>query len=278
MRAGRNTLPCFGGGIAIILVLGCTPPPEAPTDLSELSLFMIREFDSDEEIVAAGLENLDEFLVGLDCWDDFEMGKARGDREWTLPTVWGDDLGLIESPGSADPENQTRIGVTALSQFPPFEHGELVAMEDQAPAQTASSVVYDREFLTDVDCFVERSCDRVDTFNVIQRQLLLIDVIYESYKDFRWVEMPDGSGTAMIARSWVTERFPGVDDDDQSLEQNFSAEAWIPHPEGTMLFLANWVEWVIPGITDEDMIATLTASGIDEIFEAYEDYLSGDAS
>lgn len=276
MRASQIIQPFSGASLAIILATGCSPPPEAPTDLSDLSQYLIREFDSEEETIAAGLENLDGFLVGLDCWGDFEMGEDRGDREWTLPTVWGDDLGSIEFPSTADPENQTRIGVAALSRFSPFEHGELVAVPDQAPAQTASSVVYDREFLTDVDCFVDQSCDRVDTFNIIQRQLLLIDVVYESYKDFRWIEMPDGNGTAMVGRSWVIERFPGVDDEDQALEQNFSAEAWIPHPDGTMLFLANWVEWVIPGINDEDMIASLTASGIDEIFVAYEEYLDGD--
>jgi len=121
---------------------------------------------------------------------------------------------------------------------------------------------------------VDHSCDRVDTYNTVQRQLLMLDVTYEQYKDFRWIEMPDDGGKAMLARSWAEERFVGADED-QALEQSFTAEVWMPHPDGAMLYIANWVEWTIPGITDEDMIAAMTASGIDEMFEAYEAYLDG---
>ncbi len=274
MTDARTTSTFLGGALALLLVAGCTPPPEAPTDLDDLSVYLFREFESDEETLAVGLHNLDAFLTGLDCWDDFEMGKDRGDREWTLQVLQGDDLGSVAPPPTADPGSQTRVGVAAISQHPVAEHGELVALADQTPAQTSSSVVYDREFLTDVDCFVDHSCDRVDTYNTVQRQLLMLDVTYEQYKDFRWIEMPDDGGKAMLARSWAEERFVGADED-QALEQSFTAEVWMPHPDGAMLYIANWVEWTIPGITDEDMIAAMTASGIDEMFEAYEAYLDG---
>lgn len=276
MADAHTTSTLLAGALVFFLWAGCTPPPEAPTDLDDLSVYMFREFESDEEVLAAGLHNLDVFLTGLDCWGDFEMGKDRGDREWTLQVLQGDDLGGVDPPPGADPEGQTRVGVAAISQHPVVDHGEMVALADQSPAQTSSSVVYDREFLTDVDCFVDQTCDRVETYNTVQRQILMLDVTYEQYKDFRWIELPDGGGIAMLARSWVEERFEGADED-QALEQSFTAEVWLPHPDGSMLYIANWVEWTIPGITDEDMIASMTASGIDEMFEAYEAYLDGDA-
>ena len=260
----------------VLLLFGCKPPPpEAPTDLGELAVYLYREFDNDDPaVMAAGLRNLDEFLVDLD-WPALDEDSSRQGREWQLPLLAVEDrTGLPQIEGML-PEDQLVVGVAYRSRFAVPEHLPLVALTDQTPIEAASSASYDRTFLSDVDCFVEGLCEELETHNTVHRDQLLLDIVYEAFKDFRRVDAEPGSGAALVARSWTEERFFG-EAGQNSIDQSYSLEVWLPREGGALRFMTYWNQMTIPALSDSNIVLNLMGAGMDEIFENTEDFLGGE--
>ncbi|HCP47273.1 MAG TPA: hypothetical protein DIU15_14625 [Deltaproteobacteria bacterium] len=258
----------------VLLLAGCAqPPPEAPTELGDLTLYLFSNFEADEEVLLAGVSNLGAFL-DQGVWDDFIPGSSREGREWTPPTLTSDHFGGIPETEGVEPDEQLPVAVASWSDHAPEARAELVALRDQTPVEAPSSASYDRDFLTDIDCFTDLSCRFVRTTNVIHRDQLVLDVVYEAYKDFQWVGMPDGQ-QALLARSWTTEVFP-EDDGQDSLDQSYNLEVWLPRPGGALGLNVVWSSVTLPAVSDDSLIASVTAGVIDQIYVATEEYLNGE--
>jgi hypothetical protein len=172
---------------------------------------------------------------------------------------------------TGDPSEQLPVAVAAVSDFPVSDHGALVALADQTPIETSSSLAYDREFRSDVTCFIEQECDRVDVYDTIHRKNILVDVWYEVTKSYLWVDLPDGS-RAIIARSWA----PGVFADEggtNSIDQSYNLAVWLPHPRGALRYGVLWSSWTIPSFDNDDVVIAKTAEGMDERYALTEAYL-----
>lgn len=265
----------FAAVLAATTLVACAaPPPQAPSDLGELSLYLFAQYESDEAVVADGLRHLDDVLHGLDLdWDAFDVEDDREGRQWSPPRLMGSDLSGVDVPGN--PEAQLPVAVASVSDHPVSDHAALVALPDQTPIEASSSVAYDRELLTDVDCFITGDCDRVETYDTIHRENILVDVWYEVTKSYLWVDLPDDGGRAMIARSWAPEVFTGASGTN-SIDQSYNLAIWLPHPRGTLRYQALWSSWTIPALDNDDLVISTTAEGMDERYRLTEQYLAVD--
>ena len=86
--------------LALVLLVGCQPPPEAPTDLSDLSLYLFANFDDEDPLVLqAGVVNLLAFLEDfVGKWVVRDLAKAAGERY--LPSLERRPSGVTFSAGT----------------------------------------------------------------------------------------------------------------------------------------------------------------------------------
>ena len=269
--------PALTVALAAASLFGCAaPPPEAPTELGDLSLYLYREFDhEDPAVLAAGLQNLDGFLDTI-ASEDWDPEEGREGREWQPPVLSLEHRSELQAPEDRDAEAQLAVAVAWASPFEVTEHRALVALPDQTPVEASSSASYDRAFLSDVECFVAGDCQRLETLNTIHRDQLILDIVYEAYKDYRLVELEEGAPPVLVARSWTEERFFG-EAGQNSIDQSYSLEVWLPGPTGTRRFMGYWSEMTLPAVSDTSLLLNLMGSGLDEIFQNTDGYLAGES-
>lgn len=255
------------GWLALIGLFGCKAPVEAPEELGEVSLFLYANFDGEDEVLAAGITNLDAFLASQD------MGAALNDRAVTLPILGPEDQGGVTAPPGVDPNVQVPVGVFAASAHALADHVALVADPNQICIASDSTVYAARTFLTPIDCFVDGSCPRVDTDNETRTETLIADVWIDIFGDYRRVPLEDGR-EAMIARGWIDQVFL-ADGGNNSWDQRFTLDVWVPDDAGgTRRFYGMWSSATL-GIGD-DVYASLVKSGLDEYFANADGMASGE--
>ena len=241
----------------VFAALGCKTPVEAPEELGDVSLFLFANFDGDDEVLAAGLANLDAFLGSQD------LAAGLADRSVTLPVLDATNLGAVTGPDGVDAASQVPIGVFGESPNGLEGHIGLVADPNQICIASDSTVFAARTFLTPVDCFVDGTCPRVDTSNETRTETIIADVWIDIFGDYRRVLLEDGR-EAMVARGWIDEVFV-ADGGNNSWDQRYTLDVWIPTESGTTRrFYGMWSSASL-GIGD-DVYASLVKSGLDEYF------------
>ncbi len=257
--------------VGLAWAMGACAPPEAPTELNDLSRYMYREWDAtDERTRVAGMANLDAFLTTVDVGSD-----VLDDRTWTLTDLQDEDVATITRP-DRPLENCFGIGMAYQSRWPASDHARLQIEPDQVPTEPTAEF-YDRT-ITNVDdpsCFVDQSCDHIDTSNDMRRKTLLYSVDSVLLKNFRWVNYTDAEGverTSFYSRSWYDQPWPG-DKDKTTVWQSYSIDVWMDRGDGTAWrYQTLWNETEIGGIVVTDGAATATVRpGTENVFEAGDD-------
>jgi len=255
---------------SVLILASCSkPPPEAPKQLADLSLYLFREFDSDQEEVAAGLVNLHDWMLKQDL--DLDPSELAV----TLPTLKGADLGPYSIPDGADAASQVPIGLPGLSQYSADDHLDVILDTNQVCIESATTKFARREFLTDEGCFASGDCDELSTLTNVYKENPLAKVWYDMYKDYRRIELEE-IGTAYIGRAWIEEVFEG-ESGNTSWDQLFAIDVLIPGTKNgtTLRYFGMWSSITVPLIGD-DSYAVLVRDGIDEAFRFGEEYLAGD--
>ena len=76
-----------------LLLLGltaCSPPPEAPTELGELTTYLFANFDDPDPLVLqAGLVNMVAFLEDFEAEADLGVDSTATGRSWSVPALQG---------------------------------------------------------------------------------------------------------------------------------------------------------------------------------------------
>lgn len=265
--------PCLA--LALLLAPGCAPPPEAPTELSDLSRYLYREYDDeDPRVMQAGARNLFDFLQTVDLAAD-----ATVDRAFAPENLREEDVADITRP-DRPLENCLPLGIGGLSRQSIEDHALLMVQPDQTEAE-ASANYYDRTFpeTDDPSCFVDRTCDRLVTVNDAERQNALLRVQFILFKDFRWVEILDEDGGherwSIVARSWFEESFEG-ENGNNALLQSYASDLWFEADDGTVQrYQTLWSESRIAGDPEENIILGILRSSIDGSFERADDVIDG---
>jgi hypothetical protein len=239
--------------------------------------------------LAFALRALDEELGAL----DLESSNVV-DRSVVQEPLTDADVDDLKHPSDRNVGDALPIAVAGLSAFSPDDAVLLQLLEDQTPVEPYSPDVFDRTFVEGGDCWGDRSCEWLLTFNDLVKKNVLMEVPYEFKKDFRWIDLnlPDPADVpageeavndgaerwAFVAQSWQEESFVG-DGGDTTLAQSFTVEVWLPRDGGGMTRMnALWSETIIDGLNVSDDTITATArGGIDRNFGAQEDWLEENA-
>ncbi len=256
--------------------VGCAkPPPAAPVTIDELSVALLRDFETtgDEEHVTA--QALTEWLlVHVDEQDGFSLADIAAEDVAAMPYDGGED---------GDPDLSMQQGIAVTHRVPGTleQHVAIVPEADQSFADP-SYQTWDRTIVEgDAESFA--AGEGLVTDNVIEKASAFNVVIpYGMGKDYRWItlDMSDVGGDAetdtLIFRSWV--KSPGWQqlDDPNAEPQNglvygWTIELWVPNPDGELIWYNAswcWLKTVIDDVVDPDYL-------VQEVIKGTVDYMDG---
>jgi len=227
----------------ILVLLACKAPPPAPTELSELARFFFREHHAeDTEILGAGAVNLAGLLA------DIDPDAAALDRAFSVTALQADDVVGIARP-ERDPTACDALAVADRSPWPLSEHLQYMVLSDLVETSLTASV-YERSFdVADPTCFLDRSCESMQTENLIYRDTILLKVEYTLTKEYRWLTS-EQLGDVVISRGWIEEEAHG-DSDANHIYQNYEIDLYIPDGEETLRLFGVWTESDYAGLDAE---------------------------
>jgi hypothetical protein len=261
----------------LFLAIGCKPPPEAPTELDELSAYLFRNWETTEEgVLEVGMYNLQQHFSTAD------LDVGFNDRSYQLTALADTDYDdVVVIPDGMDPADCLGVGVVAGSLFDAEQQTQAIIQADQTPIEPNSPGHYDRIFLdpTDPSCFPDRSCTVLRTNNDLRKENALMDIPYEMIKDFRWVELSEdgqpGSGSwGILARTWVPERGVG-DSGNNTIEQSYSIDVVLPGVHGDWAayrYMGLWSQST-GSIEGEDLVMGAMKMGMSDLFDQTDEWL-----
>lgn len=275
---------------AFALNFACRPSAEAPPEFSDAVRFLFSDIESDESSVASAMTALE-----TQIYENLEMDGPVLKRSLEPERISATDVAGIEHP-DRDPQAALPTAVAYLSDHVINDHHQIQLMDDQRPVEPQSQKhFYDRTFLEGEDCWEDAGCTWLRTVNDLVKENALLEVEYAFNKDFRWVDLtksPDFEGDeseprwGYVGRSWTTKVYSG-DADKVHLLQSYTTEVWIPRDGrgylgdshdseggGVLRMLCLWAETDLGFAVSEDLVVGTTRFGIDENFEATDEYLS----
>jgi hypothetical protein len=251
------------------LVACAPPPPAAAAGFSDAARYALGHFDDPEPTALAAplLALEDEIVSTLDL-----SSATSADRALSPEALTDDDIAGLEHP-DRDPARMLPVAVARLSAFPVPDHVGIALRTDLAPMEPSSPHQYDRTFLDGEECWADDGCDFLHTTNRITKENALMTVAYGLDKDYRWVDLDDGR-VAIAARSWMPASATG-EDGGTTLWQSYTVEMWVPQDDGRVLrMMAVWSETELSTPVDDDLVISTVRVGIDELFEAHDDWLA----
>lgn len=245
----------------VLLSTACKAPAEAPTELSDLSQFLYREWpQEDPEFVQVGLENLHVALSDVDLEGNVDF------RSWLATPLTPEDLTEITWPTDRDPADAIGVAVGRKSRWGADDHAMLQVEVDQLPTEP-TAVEYVRTFPNGEDplCFPDQSCESIYTLSDVRRQNIVMAVSFELHKSFKWVEWGEDQ-RAFVARSWFEQSWFG-DDGDAKLWQSYSLDVWLEvAPDEVWRYQVTWSESEV-GPSSDDLVHTTIKNSINTILE-----------
>lgn len=251
--------------VLALALVACKPAPEASLSLEDGVTFLFSDFEGDAAELESAILDVEAEIKAAD------LSVEAKDRAFTLPKLTADKLGGVTAPPGTDPNNQVATVLLGRSEHD-FDANYMLALEtNYVCIESDTTVFYGRTIVEGEDCWEGRTCSFLRTTNEVRKENILAKAWYDLFKDYRRIDLSDGR-TAMIARSWTEEVFPG-DNGNTEFAQNFSAELWIPDGSATLRAYAIWTEINI-GLGD-DAMQTLVIDGLDQGFNFGDGFMAG---
>jgi hypothetical protein len=276
--------------VLVLVLAGCKVSTEAPVSFDEALLDVYTSFRAEEATLAPALRELEEQIyaaVTVDAKDTVARSIAPG------PLSEAEVADLEERP-DRDPAACAGIAVAWPSPHDVEAHAALPLLPDQRPLEPSSPDHFNREFLDGEDCWEDRSCAWLTTFQDLTKVYGIIQPItYEFFKDFRWVNLNADTGGAerwaYLAKSWNPDTYSS-EKGDNILWQSYTLELWLPRDGGgfvwdtepaeadqgdssaggTLRFLSLWSENEMGISDDPELIAGTIRWGMDRNYEAHD--------
>lgn len=244
---------------------GCTPPPEAPQELSELARYMVRVFDADDpRELQVGADNFAALLDAVDY-------EAETAERSTIPASLepADVEDLARPPGSRL-EDTLDVTLFYASRHPVASHAAFTVSPDQLEAEP-STPAYERTLLEGGDCFGVGDCGLLRTTNAVTRENLLFALDFELLKDFRRLETSDGRDV-LVSRAWTEEVFE-AHVGTAILRQSWTLDVFVDGPDGALRFRGNWAETTFDPPIEDDIARNTTRGGMQNGHELADEVL-----
>jgi len=254
---------------AMLLFSACTAPVEAPEELGELLLYLYSNYESEtgDELVA-GAAQMEEYLLSIDLAADVD------DRAVTPPLLTDEYLGEAVRPPDADPEKQVPVALSTQSANSLDDALTLIADTNQVCIANDSYLHYERDWLTDIDAFVDGSADTAETLASIRYESFIAKVWFQETQHFRRVELEDGR-FVIYQKSWSDKQYES-DNGSSTWDQRYALNIFLEDGDGGLLrHISFWSSVTIPGVGD-DVIASLTKDALEEGFINEDAFLAGE--
>lgn len=262
--------------ILLALVLGCTPPPQAPEELDELAAYLFEEQQNeDDEVLRVGLESLqDWFATDWDPEDDdgYLLGPISEASAQSLDAsiAWVHP----DTKEERTVENLRGVAAGTLGAYTVDDYAEvLIVLDQDIPFDYAE---WSREWhLNDPDCFMSRECMFLEGHEEMVLEFALgTRSEGASYNQFRWIELTDGSW-ALTHRNWQIYP-PEVNLNLMEVADQYYLNLFLPASDGGAYRLqATWAVFTGDGVP-EDMALNLTVSSMMDHSADMEAWLDGE--
>jgi len=243
------------------LAVGCAAPPEAPEKLEELAAFLFDHADDDDpEALAVGVEN-------LDAWLGRNLEEAR--EGYTINTL---SAAAIEGV-NVDPEHaEGLVGAAVATTLPKGTKAitKALTLADPTKVYPDTYSTYEREWIDDPHCFVDRDCESADMrAHTVSEYPMSLEVTSDFKAQYRWVETE--AGMAMVQRTWLR-RPADVSKDWVSVPAQFFLSVNIPRDGKTLRLQTTWIaaelgDTPVPEATALNMVIDSMISGDEELAE-----------
>lgn len=225
---------------ALLPLLGCEPPEQAPKELDDLVGFLFDHLrDEDTSLLAAGVTNLDAWLI-----EDIET-TTDGYAVNNL------DQQTIDSLEGVVAEIDGNLQGAAVGHESPHDAETIIS----TLLTTSSAEIYpktylssDREIFGDADCFLAGECDFLDAHVANSLDYTLLTAEVASALEYRRV--PFGQGDVILERDWLDET-PALSVDWLRLDAQLFLRAFIPTEEGGSRQVA--ATWFVYTFLDADL-------------------------
>jgi hypothetical protein len=212
---------------------------------------------------------------------DQDMSLDAKDLALTMPILKGDDLGELEIPDGADPQKQVNISLPGSSVNSVDDTRILHVEPNQICIESETTIWAGREVTNGNEaCWLENSCDRLETFTEVRKENILAKVWYDQFKVYRLftvTEEDESTTEIIVGRAWTEEVF-AADKDNNSWDQLFQLDVYIPHPNKdgeSVRWFSMWSSITLSLITD-DAYANLVIDGIADAYVYADEFIEDD--
>jgi len=246
------------------LTAGCKRLPPAPDNLEELTNHFYLHFeDEDPEHIVSGLLN-------ARVWLDAHFEEAVDGYE-----VYNLTSEAVEGLEGVDPNLEGQVGVAVATDldFPVEDLVKTVVSVDSTVMNPDAYPVYDRTFVTDRDCFLNRECEMVTyDIDITSTYPLGIVVSSKNRSQFRWIETDEG--LACVQRSWMLQPAE-VNVNWLEVDQQFYFAVQMPYGDATRRIDAGWLIMRTGALpVSEAMVMQLAVGAMRDSANTTADYLA----
>lgn len=257
-----------------LATVACKRPPEAPAELDALVSYMFEHMgDEEADALEAGVENLAAWYSsnGLEAPEDgFEVTQIDADTAYSLPDI---DLSETTREEFAD----GLVGASVVNQ-----HGHslddlayAIVEADQMEVFPDDYQVFERTFITDLDCFMGGGCEQVEAYNYSEAKYGgVLNVKSENRAQWRWIDTDNRS--ALVHRAWLTGP-ADISPDLADIPAEFFVTATFPLDDGTMVRMqAVWFVATLATVEANAFMLSTFVNSLSKSGEQIEAYLDGE--
>lgn len=261
----------------------CKPPPEAPEDFTEVGLFLFEFFTDDADVLADGVRNMEAWLAA-----NLDVEKTTKDQETIRDgyTVRNFDIALLATVrDDIEPEAEGSVAGSAVATESTFGVDPIalaLALDEQEEVFPQTIETHERTFLAGESCFADRSCELLDTDNLVLNNLgtppFDITVDSHSRSQYRWVQYGTSEDPkwAMLNRTWLQEEptIGGTLGPVVAIHEQMYLRVVLPWADGSLTVGNTWVDATLTDL-NEGFALRQMVKGMQSQGEALDKYLAG---
>jgi hypothetical protein len=220
------------------LLCGACRPPQAPTELDDLCVYLFAEHPHDQPAW------MEVGLVSLQTWLQENPGETEEGYE-----VSGLTDEAVDALDGEDRRVDGILGVAVATEsaFTVQELQEGVLVADATEVAPDNYLAFERAYLTDLDCFLDRSCDRLETTEDVESSLAFgVTSAMLTWNQYLWVETD--SEPALVQRSWLPDP-PDVNVEWLAVAEQYYVNVFVPREGGSWRLQTTWL------VNDQDVIS-----------------------